>query len=472
MILSDAEVGGLRCDVRIEGDRVVDVGPRALRRPGEEMIDARGGALLPGLVDHHIHLLALAAAGTSVHAGPPAVRDSRSLAAALEQAKAGRDGWVRGVGYAESVAGLLDAQALDRLHARRPVRLQHRSGALWMLNSLAIARLGLYSVHHPGIERDETGHPTGRLWRADALLKERLPDDPPDLAEVGARLAGYGITAVTDASPDLGDSTLDLLTRAVSDGRIPQRVHLLGVPSGRKAPEGTTAGPVKIVLADGDLPVLPELTGRIAAEHARGRPIAVHCVTREALVMLIVALRDAGPLPGDRIEHGALIPRELLQDLRMLGVRVVTQPGFIADRGDDYLTDVPEEDQRDLYRYASLLRAGIPVAPSSDAPYGPADPWQVIRAARDRHTARGRLLSAAERVTAKQALAGYLTSPEDPGGRPRSVRPGVQADLLLLDRPLERALAAPSAEYVRLVIRWGRVVFDRDGLLAPGGTGG
>lgn len=472
MILSDAEVGGLRGDVRVEGERVAEVGPRALRRPGEEIVDARGGALLPGLIDHHIHLLALAAAGTSVHAGPPAVRDRRDLAAALERAKADRGGWVRGVGYAESVAGLLDARALDLLHARRPVRLQHRSGALWILNSIAVARLGLDSASHPGVERDETGHPTGRLWRADALLRERIPGDLPDLAEVGARLAGYGITAVTDASPDLGDSTLDLLACAVSDGHLPQRVHLLGVPSGRKPPEGTGAGPVKIVLADGDLPALSELTGRIAAEHARGRAVAVHCVTREALVLLIVALTDAGPLPGDRIEHGALIPRELLEGLRRLGVRVVTQPGFIADRGDDYLTDVPEQDQPDLYRYASLLHAGIPVVPSSDAPYGPADPWQVIKAARDRRTATGRVVSVDERVAARQALAGYLTPPEDPGGRPRSVRPGVPADLLLLDRPLEQALAAPSADHVRLVLRCGRAVFDRDGLLAPSGSGG
>lgn len=469
MILRDAEIGGLRGDVRIEGDRVAGFGPRTQRRPGEEAIDARGGALLPGLVDHHIHLLALAAAEASVRAGPPAVRDGGALAAALERAETGPGGWVRGVGYAESVAGLLDAKTLDLLHARRPVRLQHRSGALWILNSLAMARLGLHSVSHPGIERDDAGHPTGRLWRADALLRDRLPSEPPDLARTAARLAGYGITTLTDATPDLDDSTVRLLARGVSDGRIPQRLHLLGAPSGLDLPEGMTAGPAKIVLADSGLPSLPDLTARIAAEHARGRAVAVHCVTREALIMLAAALTDAGPLPGDRIEHGALIPRELLEELRALGVRVITQPGFLADRGDDYLNGVPAEDHQDLYRYGELLRAGIPVVPSSDAPYGPADPWQVIVAARDRRTAAGRVISPREKVTAGRALAGYLTPPGDPGGRPRTVRPGMVADLVLLDRPLRRALAAPSADHVRLVIRGGRVVFDQDGLLAPRG---
>jgi len=431
------------------------------------MIDARGGALLPGLVDHHIHLLALAASEASVRAGPPAVRDGRALAAALGKAEPGRGGWVRGVGYAESVAGLLDAKALDLLHPGRPVRLQHRSGALWILNSLGMARLGLHSAEHPGVERDAAGHPTGRLWRADTLLRERLPVDPPDLTAVAARLAGYGITAVTDATPDLDDSTVELLARNVADGTIPQRLHLLGVPSGTDLPKGMTRGPVKIVLADSGLPSLEDLVGRIASAHARGRAVAVHCVTREALVMVVAALSDAGPLPGDRVEHGALVPRELLGEMRRLGVRVITQPGFLADRGDDYLADVPAEDRPDLYRYAGLLSAGIAVAPSSDAPYGPADPWQVIVAARDRRTAAGRVLSPSETVTARRALAGYLTPPEDPGGRPLILRPGVVADLVLLDRPLSRALAAPSAEHVRLVLREGRAVFDRDGLLAP-----
>ncbi|WP_280253007.1 hypothetical protein [Nocardia abscessus] len=39
-------------------------------------------------------------------------------------------GWVRGVGYIDTVGGDLDAVALDALRAARPVRLQYRSGAV------------------------------------------------------------------------------------------------------------------------------------------------------------------------------------------------------------------------------------------------------------------------------------------------------------------------------------------------------
>ena len=71
-----------------------------------------------------------------------------------------------------------------------------------------------------------------------------------------------------------------------------------------------------------------------ASAHAAGRPVAVHCVTRVQLVLTLAALDAAGRLPGDRIEHGAVIPAESLPDLR--GLTVVTQPHFVAERGEQY----------------------------------------------------------------------------------------------------------------------------------------
>jgi predicted amidohydrolase YtcJ len=140
------------------------------------------------------------------------------------------------------------------------------------------------------------------------------------------------------------------------------------------------------------------------------------------------------------------------------GLRVVTQPGFLADRGDDYLRDVPAYDHADLYRCASLRRAGVALALSSDAPHGPVDPWAVIAAAVDRRTRSGVVVGAAERLSAADALAGWLGAPDDPGGAPRRVAVGAAADLVLLDRPLRDALAAPSADRMRAVLVDGRVV--------------
>jgi predicted amidohydrolase YtcJ len=460
LLVRDAEVDGVPgSDVRVSAGRITDMGHGLSPAPGEEVLDAGGGALLPGLHDAHLHLHALAAAGGSVACGPPAITDPDQLAAALAGAPADA-GWVRGIGYAESVAGDLDAAALDRLHGSRPVRVQHRSGALWVVNTRGAEALDLAGAAHAGIERDPRGVPTGRLWRADDWLRGRLPRPaPPDLADVGSRLARLGITSLTDASPDLDDAAIAAIADAVARGALPQRVTLLGVPLDRGAlPAGVTAGPYKIVLADSGLPPLDDLADRIRAAHAAARSVAVHCVTREALVLLLVALRTTGVRPGDRIEHAALVPTELLDDLAGTGLRVVTQPGFLAARGDDYLRDIPATDHADLYRCAGLLAAGVPVALSSDAPFGPLDPWAVMTTAADRRTASGAVVGAAEALTPAQALAGYLGAPEDPGGTRRHVRVGVPADLVLLDRGLSAVLARLDSDAVRATVIGGRVV--------------
>lgn len=395
----------IRTDVRIEHGRVTEIGALA-RRPGEETTE--GGTLLPGLTDEHLHLHALAAAATSVDGSRP------DLEAALRAATADSSGWVRSTGYP---ADDLDAAALDRLHAERPVRVQHRSGALWTVNSRGVAALGLAEASHPGIERDSAGTPTGRVWRADGWLRTRLTAVIPDLGPVGERLAAYGITSVTDATPDLDPATYD------SFAALPQRVTLLGVPLGQQAPPPLTTGPYKIVLADSCLPSFPDLVDQIRAARAVGRAVAVHCVTREALLLLLAALAETGPPNrGDRIEHAALIPADTVSELARRGLKVVTQPGFLSDRGDDYLRDVPEPE--DLYRMGSLMDAGVSVRLSSDAPYGPLDPWRVIEAAVQRRTPQGRIAGTRERVTRSQAIQAYAGPAVQPGGR---------ADLMLLD---------------------------------------
>ncbi|TDC97978.1 amidohydrolase family protein [Actinomadura sp. 7K507] len=447
-LLRDAEIGGReRADVRVAGAAIADVGGGLERRPGERVIECGGGALISGLRDDHLHLHALAAWRRSVPCGPPSVTGRDALSAALRNAVPDESGWVRGVGYAESVAGDLDAAALDALRADLPVRVQHRSGALWVLNSAAVREAGLEPGGHPGIERDAGGRPTGRLWRADGWLRARLPAPRPmDLGPVGRELARFGVTAVTDATPDLADTAMGSIEEAVGDGALPQRVRLLGVPlGGRTRHPRVSTGPYKIVLADSGLPSLDDLIGRIRLAHGGGRPVAVHCVTREALLLLLAAFDDTGVLDGDRVEHGALIPGESVTDLARRGLRVVTQPGFIADRGDDYLRDVPAGDLPDLYRCRSLVEAGVPVALSSDAPYGPLDPWAVMDAAVHRAARSGAVVGRGEAVAARTALRSYLTAPRDAAG------------LVLLHVPLDEALRRLSAANVRATIADGRL---------------
>jgi predicted amidohydrolase YtcJ len=440
-------IGGGDVEVRIDGDVVVDVAPRLRQRGGEDTLDAGGGTVIPGLHDHHLHLHALAATRSSLN-----LDANQPFAAQLRGAPARPDGWLRAIGYHESMAGPLDATILDTIVAERPVRVQHRSGTLWILNGAALRALDAAGAPHAGIERDAEGHPTGRLWRADEWLRTVLPPDSPDLTAVGRELARLGVTGVTDADPQRPADALDRL-RAV-----PQRVHVMG-PVGLALldDDSLSLGPVKVLLDDTGLPGLDELAATVRAAHDADRPIAAHCVTRTQLLLTLAALADAGARPGDRIEHAAVVPDDVVAELRRLGVVVVTQPNFVAERGDEYITDVEPDDLAHLYRCGSLLAAGIPVAAGTDAPFGRPDPWAAARAAVRRRTASGVLLGSGEAVTPGQALDLFLGRAGAPASR-RQVAPGERADLCVLRAPLDVVLEELDAELVAATIIGGHVV--------------
>jgi predicted amidohydrolase YtcJ len=172
----------------------------------------------PASTTNHVHLLATAAADESILAGPPQVNNAEQFASTLRAALAltPPGSWLRAVGYDETVSGDLDRVALDAIVPDHCVRVQHCSGALWVLNTMALRALGIESA-------------TGRPYRSDELLRERLGDGPPPaLAPLGARLASYGVTGVTDATPSSHESSVRILDRAAAEGALPQSVVVMG----------------------------------------------------------------------------------------------------------------------------------------------------------------------------------------------------------------------------------------------------
>lgn len=427
-----AEVDGQVADLVLDGE-------------GGEL-DAAGGAVIPGLWDHHIHLLALAAARRSV--------DVRAGLETLRAATPAPGGWLRAVGYHETTAGAVDRWALDAFVPDRPLRVQHRSGALWVLNSAAVEALDLGPVDRPSIERDGAGTPTGRIYGDDAWLRERLGGETPDLRPIGAELASYGVTGVTDATPFADPADV-----AAIDG-LAQRVVVMGGPE--LTGDGALRGaPVKLVLADHALPPFADVVSWIGAAADAGRPVAIHSVTRASLALAVAALHEAGAASGTRIEHGSVVPPELRRELARLGVTVVTQPNFVAERGDQYVVDVDADDVPHLYPCASLVAAGIPVAAGTDAPFGDPDPWRAISAAVRRTTQSGAVLGAGEALAPRAALDLFLGPPEAPGSTPRRVVAGTADDLCVLDAPLAAVLAEPDSARVRATVVAGRVVYSR-----------
>ncbi len=465
LLIRRAEIdGGGENDLRCADGRIVEIGERLAARPGTCVLDAGGGALLPGFHDHHIHLLALAAAAGSIRCGPPEIRNVDDFLRTLRNAPPG-DGWLRGVGYHESVAGELDRWRLDNLVSKRPVRVQHRSGALWVLNSAGIDRLKLDAgVDAHGIERNRDGRATGRLFRLDRWLRDRIGPGTAVglLPEVSRRLASYGVTGLTDATFDNDTTAVQLLDRAVADGHLLQRVVVMGGLELSTLPSSPIeVGAVKLVLDERELPEFDDLRARVAAAHGRGRPVAIHCVTRAVLVVAIEALRAAGVRKGDRIEHASIAPPTLVESLRDLGLIVVTQPGFIHDRGDAYLSDVEPDDQPWLYRCRGFLDASVALAAGTDAPFGDPDPWVAMRAAIDRRTAANATIGPNESLSPEQALRLFTSTPSLPGRCWRTLKIGEPADLCLLDRPWHQARDEMTSALVRATIRGGEIVWQR-----------
>lgn len=446
-------------DVRITGGHITEVGPALQPLGAEAVLDAPGAVVLPGLHDHHLHLRAMVAAGRSSAVGPDDVADRAELAAALQRAPLDRNGWRRAVGYHESVAGELDRSTLDTLVGDSPVRVQHRSGVLWMVNSAGVERLGLEDAGEPGVERDATGRPTGRLFRLDAWLARRLPGDDPmaEVEVVSWELARRGVTGVTDATPDASPESLAAVADAVAAGRLLQRVHAMA-PVGVEPPLHplVTRGPHKVLLDDDRLPAPAELAGTVRAAHAGGVPVAVHCVTAAQLALTVAGFEEAGVFGGDRLEHLSVAHPDLVSRVAALGLAVVTNPGLVHARGDSYLQEVDARDVPHLYPCATLLEVGIAVSAGSDAPFGPLDPWTVVRAAHTRRTARGRALGAGEAVplaTAVRLLCGRFDAP----GCARKIETGQPGDLCLL---AEGVVPGPgSADAVAASIVAGRVVY-------------
>ena len=486
LVIRGADLDGSLKDIRIERGTITEVAGSIDRQPGDDAIEARGGAAIPGLHDHHVHIRAWAAAQRSVLVGPPTVSDLNALAEALRSAAASGDGWLRAVGYHESVAGELDRHLLDRLVPHRPVRLQHRSGVLWVLNSVALELVGADEDDWPGIERGADGLPTGRLWRMDSWLAERLgatarpgPTDRPgaavgaaelaqDLAALGREAAARGVTGWTDATPARPRSETLALLDAVETGTVLQRLHLMLPVDADQLTASATCGPVKVMLDDPTLPPVEELSGIVSSAHRQGRAVAVHCVTRSQLAVAVAAFDEATPrfskgtnfgVEGDRVEHGADIPPGYLPLLACRALTVVTQPNFVYERGDQYLGDVDPREFPDLWRARSLVDAGVLVAAGTDAPFGSPDPWLAVRASVRRVSRSGRSIGADEALDWRTALRLWLGRASNPSSA-RTIAAGQPADVVVLERPLPAALNGHESVAVRATLIRGELAFQ------------
>ena len=448
---------GRQADIRIESGTICDIAAALHPYRAEPIIEANTGAVLPGLHDHHIHLLALAASLTSFDCG--VAGSATELANALRTASHGKAS-LRAVNYHEGIAGEIDRLWLDNAVPHIPLRVQHRSGRLWILNSAALQEV---SRHEPQAGRNTaSAAPCGHIYDGDTWLRGYFSCQAPSLAQVGRLLAERGVTAVTDATPSNGVGFFDIVARAQASGDLPQRVAVMGTTAIAAVPPAPDMFPlaVKLHLHEGDYPA-PETFFHLAhTARSAGLTLAVHCVTEPDLIFTVSLLEECGCANIARIEHASLVPPDMLPRLAAAGITIVTQPHFITERGDAYVHDIPALEHHNLYRCATLKSAGIKLGGGTDAPFGNYDPWSAMAAATTRRPPNGTILGRDEILSPEAALAMFTTKLTDPGGAPRRIEPGEPADICLLTQPWAIAREQLDTISVQATIRGGTLIHN------------
>jgi predicted amidohydrolase YtcJ len=233
--------GAVRQALAIRGNRIAIVGSNGdverLRGPRTEVVDARGGAVLPGFNDIHTHMLSGGLDMDTVNLqGAQTLGEVQSRIRAY--ADAHRDlAWIRGRGWGYGAfPGSAPTRAqLDAAVPDRPAIMRCFDGhSIWAnTRALAAAHITRATPDPPNgvIVRDPaTGEPTGLLKESPAMAMMNAVVPKPSRAEqrraLEAALAEaikYGVTSVTEAAGTPDD--LDVFEEARRASGLAARVY-------------------------------------------------------------------------------------------------------------------------------------------------------------------------------------------------------------------------------------------------------
>ena len=472
----------------IRGDRILAVGRAGdvdpLVGPGSRLVDLGGRAVIPGLIDAHLHLLSfgLALAQVDLQGTSSVVEALNLVHAAALRARPGE--WLQGGGWDRNLFGRLPTRYdLDRVAPDNPVLLASKDlHALWVNSrSLEIAGIGAETHDPPDgeIVRDPgNGIPTGVLREgARGLMFKAVP--APSATQCEAAVASALRIAASKGLTGLQSFEEAATFRALQDlrsrGQLTLRVccHLwkdglnraidLGLRTGF-GDEWIRLGHLKLFL-DGALGsqtahMLEPFTGSdylgiqtISREEFRDLVLraaeaniatAVHAIGDAAnRVALDVYTETAGAWQAaglrQRIEHVQLLGPGDAKRLGASGVIASMQPSHatadwrVAER---YWAG---RNQR-AYAWRTALDAGAPLAFGSDSPVEKIDPMLGLYAAVTRQTPDGlpeggwhpeQKLTLPEALKAYSLGAAYASHEESIKG---SLEPNKLADFAILSK--------------------------------------
>jgi len=436
-----------------------------------------GKTLIPGFNDAHCHILAFASSLLSVDCTPSSVSSIADIKNRIRRrVHTASDGeWIRAFGYDEfhlAERRHPNRFDLDEAAPNHPVKLIHRSRHACVLNSRALALVGITNeTQEPRggiIDRDlQSGQPNGMLFEMNDFIENKIPPISSSEMERGVKLANevylsHGITSLQDATVSNNLDTWKFFRRLREvDALTPRLSIMIGLRylnellerglTPRYGNNDMRLGALKVIISEarGALyPSLDELRRMVGNAHSHGFQIAIHAIeenTVEAAVSALESIHDNTPKNNrrHRIEHCSVCSDSLLDRLGNIRALVVTQPSFIYHSGERYLDTVPEDQQPLLHRISSFLKSGLKPCAGSDNPVAPLNPLLSMHAAVNRRTQDGNVFFSRERVLPSVALemhtkaAAYASFDEGIKG---TISPGKLADFTLLsDDPLKIA---------------------------------
>lgn len=477
---SDTErVDVLLDDGVITAIRPADPAALASGEPG--VLDGRGGFLLPGLWDHHVHFTQWARTARRVDlSSAMSAGEAADLVAERIDEDPDGDGWIEGARFRDALwPDAPTFSVLDEIAPDREVVLVSADLHCCWLNSAALRATG-FADHPTGLLREEESF---------AVLKQldQVVDELSDrwVAAAAEQAASRGVVGIVDL--EMRWNAADWIRR-VGNGTRALRVsfgiyaeHLERAIDAGLVTGGVLAGtdglvqvgPFKVItdgslntrtaccdapypgsVAGGDahgmLNVPPDrLTALLTLATANGLHCAVHAIGDRANTLALDAIEATGA--SGTIEHAQLLREADLARFARTGTAASVQPEHAMDDRD--IAEVHWAGRTDrAFVLRSLLDAGASLRLGSDAPVAPLDPWVSIAAAVTRSRDGREPWHGEQAITVEEALAASTRGDDD------VVAVGRPADLVVVaEDPFSCAPETLRAMPVRATLLGGRV---------------
>lgn len=458
--------------VAVRGNKVIRVGStreiQRLRRAQTIVIDAKGGAVVPGFNDAHAHFISGGLSMDQVN-----LLDASTLDAVKDTVRVWAEShpereWIVGRGwyYQPFTGGLPTRQLLDTLVPDRPAYLTAYDGHTGWANTMALKLAGITRrTKNPAngviVKDARSGEPTGVLKEAAMSLMATAAPQPTREDKLAAIRASideahrYGVTSVQNASGSPDD--LELYDELRKKGELTMRVYqALSADASLTEADLDQLDQVRIRFADdpllktgavkliadgviethtaamlepytdkpgtnGDPRFTAEaLNKTVAMLDRREWQVMTHAIGDAAIRMTLdayAAAATANPAPArgrrHRVEHIETIDPDDIPRFAKLGVIASMQPlhGQPSPTPDDaWTTSIGPDRAAHGWLWGSIAKAGGRLAFGSDWPVGTLDPRPGLHVAVNRTTLDGLPAGGwlpAERLSLRKAIDAY-----------------------------------------------------------------